>query len=216
MKLQSIVVSQLDGSHDMSDHSFDWCDLSQSWPQGQVSRVVPINDSINSQSCGEADYKWPALALAVSISVCFILPVWPIYCVIKANWSCRFICFESASGVKSSGLFFSSSSSSPHASSWIQTCASWSKGQLCGLQCFDMLATPGPPGCDPLFCQQLIPVAVIVATHGSSNESNKGRGVCRRLKNKTPGWLSLKGYTRCHCAVRFFASCTDEKLQVFY
>lgn len=96
----------------MSDHSFDWCDLSQSWPQGQVSRVVSINDSINSQSCGEADYKWTALALAVNISVCFIPLVWPIYCVIKANWSCRFICFESASGVKSSGLFFSSSSSS--------------------------------------------------------------------------------------------------------
>lgn len=41
---------------------------------------------------------------------------------------------------------------SPHglsvcASSWIRTWACWSKGQLCGSRCSDMLAVAGPLGC---------------------------------------------------------------------
>lgn len=42
------------------------------------------------------------------------------------------------------------------ASSWIQTRACWSKGQLCGSWRSDMLAVAGPVGCESLFCQQLI------------------------------------------------------------
>lgn len=41
--------------------------------------------------------------------------------------------------------------------------ASRSRTQLCGLWCFDMQTTPGAPGCDPPFHQQLFSVSVINA-----------------------------------------------------
>lgn len=80
------------------------------------------------------------------------------------------------------------------ASSWIQLWASCSKGQLCGLRCFDMQATPGPLGCDPLFCQQLISVARIAATEQTVIGA-QGRFVCWGIINKTPELVSFREST---------------------
>ena len=71
------------------------------------------------------------------------------------------------------------------ASSWIQMRASWSRGQLCGLWCFDMPATPGPLGCDPLFCQQLIPVAAIAVAEHSVPEVRRHRVFVKELGTRS-------------------------------
>lgn len=99
------------------------------------------------------------------------------------------------------------------ASSWIQLWASSYKGQLCGLQCFNMQATPGPLGCDPLFCQQPISVAVTAVTEQLVTGA-QAQGVCQRINIKAYEWLS-EGTPATYLTKGYFHICTDPMSQRF-
>lgn len=77
------------------------------------------------------------------------------------------------------------------ASSRSQTQACWSKEQVCGWRCSDMLAVAGPVGCEPLFCQQLI-----LRGHdfGFRKRSYRGRSsnICSSMKNNRERWMQLR------------------------
>lgn len=118
------------------------------------------------------------------------------------------------------------------ASSWIQPRASCSKGQLCGLRCFDMQATPGPLGCDPLFCQQLISAAMIAVTERSVIGA-QARGVFVKELRARPLSGCVRGNTwyvsyvrsyshrvwmrshRCFCEDPFMLKCKDTLGRVY-
>lgn len=84
------------------------------------------------------------------------------------------------------------------ASGRIQVWASLSKGQLCGLQCFNTPAASGPPWRDLLFCQQLVfffsrrPQSQL---HAAQSMERKAGLFVQDLGNKTSGLVCLQEVT---------------------